>query len=182
MSSMAQPGKPSAHAVCIPYPSQGHITPMLKLAKLLHHRGFQITVVNTEFNHRRLVKSQGASSLHSVSSFRFETIPDGLPLSDADATQDIPSLCDSIRKNFLVPFRDLLTKLTSTVTCIVSDVDMNVFTVKVAEELCIPVVLLWTASTSGFMGYVHYRQLIQKGIAPLRGKFTVKPSIFLTIT
>jgi len=25
------------HVVCIPYPLQGHINPMLKLAKLLHH-------------------------------------------------------------------------------------------------------------------------------------------------
>ena len=24
------------HAVCVPFPAQGHITPMLKLAKLLH--------------------------------------------------------------------------------------------------------------------------------------------------
>ena len=175
-------GKPSPHAVCIPCPTQGHITPMLKLAKLLHHRGFQITFVNTEFNHRRLLKSQGASTLRSVSSFRFETIPDGLPPSEANVTQDIPSLCDSIRKNFLVPFRDLLTKLTSTVTCVVSDATMSLFTVKVAEELCIPVVLLWTASTGAFMGFVHYRQLIQKGIAPLRGKITVKPSKFLAIT
>ncbi|XP_057470256.1 7-deoxyloganetin glucosyltransferase-like isoform X2 [Actinidia eriantha] len=181
MSSMAQTGKPSPHAVCIPYPAQGHITPMLKLAKLLHHRGFQITVVNTEFNHRRLLKSQGASSLHSVSSFRFETIPDGLPPSDADATQDIPSLCDSVRKNFLVPFRDLLTKLTSTVTCIVSDVTMNVFTVKVAEELCIPVVLLWTSSTSAFMGFVHYRQLIQKGMTPLRDEICLSNGYLDTV-
>ncbi|WOH01658.1 hypothetical protein DCAR_0521043 [Daucus carota subsp. sativus] len=30
------------HALCIPYPSQGHINPMLKLAKLLHHKGFHI--------------------------------------------------------------------------------------------------------------------------------------------
>lgn len=25
---------------CIPYPAQGHKIPMLKLAKLLHHKGF----------------------------------------------------------------------------------------------------------------------------------------------
>jgi hypothetical protein len=28
---------------------------MLKLAKLLHARGFHVTFVNTEFNHRRLL-------------------------------------------------------------------------------------------------------------------------------
>lgn len=74
------------HAVCIPYPGQGHITPMLKLAKLLHFKGFQIPLVNTEFNHKRLLKSQGPDSLNGFPSFRFETIPDGLPESDEEDT------------------------------------------------------------------------------------------------
>ncbi|XP_061345945.1 7-deoxyloganetin glucosyltransferase-like [Gastrolobium bilobum] len=114
------------HANCIPYPAQGHITPMLKLAKLLHFRGFHITFVNTEFNHKRLLKSQGPNSLNGFPSFRFETIPDGLPESDVDATQDTPSLCDSVRKTCLTPFKNLLHKLNNAtnippVTCIVSD-------------------------------------------------------------
>jgi hypothetical protein len=34
------------HAVCRPFPAQGHITPMLKLAKLLHFNGFHIAFTN----------------------------------------------------------------------------------------------------------------------------------------
>ncbi|CAL5384060.1 unnamed protein product [Camellia sinensis] len=172
MGSMGQLEKP--HAVCIPYPAQGHINPMLKLSKLLHQRGFHITFVNTEFNHKRLLKSRGPDSLNGLSSFRFETIPDGLPESDADATQHIPSLCESTRKHCLAPFKDLLSKLNDTassnvppVTCIVSDGIMN-FTVDAAEELGIPEVLLWTASACGFMGYEQYRNLIDKGYIPLK--------------
>ena len=89
MDSIAE--KP--HAVCIPFPAQGHINPMLKLAKLLHHKGFHITFVNTEYNHKRLLKSRGPNSLDGLPSFTFETIPDGLPPTDANATQDILSLC-----------------------------------------------------------------------------------------
>ncbi|GLT31169.1 hypothetical protein SLA2020_059250 [Shorea laevis] len=77
------------HAVCIPGPAQGHINPILKLAKLLHHRGFHITFVNTEFNHKRLLKSRGSDSLNGLPSFCFDTIPDGLPPTDVDATQDL---------------------------------------------------------------------------------------------
>ncbi|CAN1333253.1 UDP-glycosyltransferase 85A4 [Linum perenne] len=66
---------------------------MLKLAKLLHQRGFHVTFVNTEYNHRRLLKSRGSSAFESLSSrFRFETIPDGLPLSDEDVTQCVFSV------------------------------------------------------------------------------------------
>ncbi|KAH0734190.1 hypothetical protein KY285_009897 [Solanum tuberosum] len=163
------------HAVCIPYPAQGHINPMLKLAKILHHKGFHITFVNTEFNHRRLLKSRGPHSLDGLSSFRFETIPDGLPTCDADATQDIPSLCKSTTETCLGPFRDLLAKLNETsntsnvppVTCIVSDGVMS-FTLAAAQEIGVPEVLFWTTSACGFLGYMHYSTVIEKGYAPLK--------------
>ncbi|CAA6675268.1 unnamed protein product [Spirodela intermedia] len=102
MGSISISEKP--HAVCVPYPAQGHITPMMMLAKLLHSRGFHITFVNTEYNHRRLLKSRGPSALDGLPDFRFETIPDGLPPSDIDGTQDIPSLCESTMNTCLVPF------------------------------------------------------------------------------
>ncbi|KAF8404619.1 hypothetical protein HHK36_009507 [Tetracentron sinense] len=172
MESMAVAEKP--HAVCIPYPAQGHINPMLKLAKLLHYRGFHITFVNTEFNHQRLLKSRGPDALNGFPDFQFHTIPDGLPPSDVDATQDIPSLCDSTRKTCLVPFRNLLSKLNHTsssnvppVSCIVSDGVMS-FAVEAAEELAIPGVLFWTTSACGFMGYVQYPNLIERGLVPLK--------------
>ena len=173
------------HAVCVPYPAQGHINPMLKLAKLLHHKGFHITFVNTEFNHKRLLKSGGPDSLNGLNSFRFETIPDGLPpTTNVDTTQNIPSLCASTRKNCLAPFRDLLTKLNCSpgtvppVTCIVSDGVMS-FTLDAAQELGVPDVLFWTTSACGFMGYLHYHCLVEKGYTPLKG--TIKYSrIYIT--
>ena len=167
----AKMGSEKPHAVCIPYPAQGHINPMLKLAKLLHCRGFRITFVNTEFNHTRLLNAQGPNCLSGLPTFQFETIPDGLPPSDVDATQDIPSLCVSTKKNCLAPFRRLLAKLNHDgppVTCIFSDAIMS-FTLDAAQELGIPDLLLWTASACGFMAYVQYRSLIDKGFTPLKG-------------
>ncbi|KAL2977556.1 hypothetical protein AAZX31_13G073800 [Glycine max] len=159
------------HAVCIPYPAQGHINPMLKLAKLLHFKGFHITFVNTEYNHKRLLKARGPDSLNGLSSFRFETIPDGLPETDLDATQDIPSLCEATRRTCSPHFKNLLTKINNSdappVSCIVSDGVMS-FTLDAAEELGLPEVLFWTTSACGFMCYVQYEQLIEKGLTPLK--------------
>ncbi|KAG5250988.1 UDP-glucuronosyltransferase family protein [Salix suchowensis] len=163
------------HAVCIPFPAQGHINPMLKLAKLLHHRGFHITFVNTEYNHKRILKSRGLNSLDGLPSFQFKAIPDGLPPSSStDATQDIPSLCESTRKSCSVPFKNLIADLNDTsssivppVTCIVSDGAMS-FTLEAAQELGIPEVLFWTTSACGFLAYAHYRPLIEKGLTPLK--------------
>ncbi|XP_057948559.1 7-deoxyloganetin glucosyltransferase-like [Malania oleifera] len=161
------------HAVCIPYPAQGHINPMLKLAKLLHHRGFHITFVNTHYNHKRLLNSRGPNTLDGLPDFRFTSIPDGLPPSDADATQDIPSLCDSTSKTCLAPLRALLAQLNGAssdappVTCIVSDGSMS-FTLDAAEELGVPEVLFWTTSACGLLCYMQYPHLIKRGLTPIK--------------
>ncbi|KAK6282320.1 hypothetical protein POUND7_016145 [Theobroma cacao] len=174
MSSYLVDAKP--HAVCIPYPAQGHINPMLKLAKFLHHKGFHITFVHTEYNYKRLLRSRGPNSVDGLPDFRFEAIPDGLPHTDADATQDIPSLCDSTSKNCLAPFRDLLYKLNDVaaasssippVSSIVSDGGMS-FTVKAAEEFGIPDVLFWTPSACGFLCYLQLPSLVERGLTPVK--------------
>ncbi|XP_010676253.2 7-deoxyloganetin glucosyltransferase [Beta vulgaris subsp. vulgaris] len=176
------------HVVCIPYPAQGHIRPMLKLAKLLHSKGFHITFVNTEYNHRRLLRARGPNFLDAVSSFRFEAIPDGLPTSDADATQDIPTLCHAVMNYFLEPFKQLLVKLNDPssglprVTLILSDCVMP-FTLDAAQQLGgIPLVWLWTASACGFLGYSQYRPLLDKGIVPFKdSKFATDGSLGMVV-
>ncbi|RXH90198.1 hypothetical protein DVH24_032555 [Malus domestica] len=164
------------HAVCLPFPYQGHIKPLLKFAKLLHHRGIRITFVNTEYNHRRLLKSLGPNTLDGFKDFHFETIPDGLPPSDsADSTQDIYDICDAIQNNLLAPFQSLLAKLnavaasnnTPPVTSIVSDGFMS-FSITAAEELGLPIVLFFPTAACGFMGFKHYRALAEKGFTPLK--------------
>lgn len=176
MDSIQEISKLKPHAVCIPYPAQGHINPMLKLAKILRQRGFHITLVHTEYNCKRLLKSRGPNSLDGIPDFRFEAIPDGLPSTeDVDSTQDIPSLCYSTSKNCLGPFMDLLSKLNRTptsnvppVTCIVSDGAMS-FTVNAAEKFGVPCVHLWTPSACGFVCYTQYHKIMEKGLAPLKG-------------
>nr|KYP47348.1 Cytokinin-O-glucosyltransferase 2 [Cajanus cajan] len=160
------------HAVLTPYPVQGHINPLFKLAKLLHLRGFHITFVHTEYNHKRLIKSRGSNALDGLSDFHFETIRDGLPTTDedADVTQDIVSLCKSVRENFLTPFRDLLAKLNHSatpVTCLVSDCAMT-FTLQAAQELSLPIVLFPPASACSLLAVMHYRTLFDKGLIPLK--------------
>ncbi|KAG6698998.1 hypothetical protein I3842_08G047800 [Carya illinoinensis] len=162
------------HAVCIPYPAQGHINPMMKLAKLLHYRGFHITFVNTEFYNKPLLKSRGPNSLDGLPSFRFTTIPDGLPESDAEATQDVPSLCESTKKHCLTPFRNLLRKLNDTtstnvppVSCIVSDGSMS-FTLDAAAELGVPEVLFWTTSACVSWATLNITVSWRKVLTPLK--------------
>ncbi|KAE8797652.1 Cytokinin-O-glucosyltransferase 2 [Hordeum vulgare] len=166
------------HAVCLPAPAQGHITPMLKLAKILHTRGFYVTFVNTEFNHRRLLRSRGPAALNGLPDFRFASMPDGLPPSDADATQEVGGLCYSIMTAFLPHFMALLGRLgdpssgVPPVTCLVVDGVMS-FGYDAAKEIGVPCAALWTSSACGFMGYRHYRQLIEQGFVPFKDESQV---------
>lgn len=155
---------------------------MLKVAKLLHARGFHVTFVNTDYNHRRILRSRGPHALDGLTSFRFETIPDGLPWTDVDAKQDMLKLIDSTMNNCLSPFKDLLTRLNSSsdvppVSCIVSDASMS-FTIDAGEELEIPVVLLWTNSATALMLYLHYQKLMEKGIIPVKDESDLKTEIY----
>ncbi|KAL4614839.1 hypothetical protein ACB092_07G081800 [Castanea dentata] len=151
MGSISEAIRP--HIVCIPYPLQGHINPMLKLAKLLHHKGFYVSFVNTEYNHQRLLRSRGPNSLDGLPDFHFETIPDGLPPSDADVSQDIPSLSVSISKNGLLPLCNLISKLNDT-----SSWDRPPVT-SIISDGCI---------SCGFLGYMHYHHLVERGLTPLK--------------
>ncbi|XP_015880718.2 7-deoxyloganetin glucosyltransferase [Ziziphus jujuba] len=159
------------HILCIPTPAQSHIKAMLKLAKLLHSRGFHITFVNTAYNHKRFLKSLGPDSLHGLPDFRFETIPDGLPPSDADATQDLVPLIEAIMGKMLAPFCDLVKRLNDMtrtgndspppVTRIVSDGFMP-FTITAGRELKIPVVFFYTIPACSFMGFKQLGTLLEK--------------------
>uniref|UniRef100_M8BN37 Cytokinin-O-glucosyltransferase 2 n=1 Tax=Aegilops tauschii TaxID=37682 RepID=M8BN37_AEGTA len=175
MGSLAPGDRP--HAVMIPYPAQGHVTPMLKLAKLLHAKGFHVTFVNNEFNHRRLLRSQSADTLRGLPGFRFAAIADGLPPSDREATQDIPALCYSTMTTCLPRFKELIVKLNEEaeasggalppVTCVVADSVMS-FGLRAARELGLRCATLWTASACGYMGYCHYKDLLDRGLFPLK--------------
>ncbi|KAM7488383.1 hypothetical protein LguiB_025867 [Lonicera macranthoides] len=159
------------HAVCIPFPAQGHINPMLKLSLLLHHHNFHITFINTDYNHNRLLRSRGPDSLAGFPDFHFRTIPDGLPPTDADSTQHIPSLCDSTRKNCLVPFIELLKRLNDDldvppVSCVISDAVMG-FAVAAAEVVGVRSVVFRASSACCDICYMHCRDLVERGIVPL---------------
>ncbi|KAJ9567997.1 hypothetical protein OSB04_003963 [Centaurea solstitialis] len=156
------------HVIFIPYPAQSHVKAMLKLAELLHRKGLQITFVNTEYIHKRLLDSAGRNFfVNGLPDFRFETIPDGIPRSSED-DEGLELILHSVETKLLAPFLELLAKLPTPPTCIISDGFVSVFTVDAAEKLGIPIMLYWTFSACGFMGLYQVQSLINKGLSPLQ--------------
>ncbi|PRQ52319.1 putative 7-deoxyloganetin glucosyltransferase [Rosa chinensis] len=142
----------------VPFPCQGHIKPFLKFAKLLHHRD--------------------RKSLDGLPDIQFEAIPDGLPPnSDSDSIQDITANVDSIDKNFLSPFCNILDKINpdaanshSTSQVLMQHVvdGFTSFSITAAEELGIPIVMFFTIAACGFMGIKQFRSRLEKGYTPVK--------------
>ncbi|CAN6206123.1 unnamed protein product [Urochloa humidicola] len=169
------PAKP--HVLLIPYPAQGHVNPFLKLAKALHARGFHVTFVHTEYNHGRLLRARGPTAFDAGAgaegSFRFETIPDGLPPSDLDATQDIWALCEATRRTGPDAVRGLVERLNRAgggvppVSCVVADGAMG-YVVHVAKEMGLLAYLFFTPSGCGYLAYLNFDQLVKRGYVPFK--------------
>lgn len=146
---------------------------MLKLAIILHHKGFHITFVNTDYNHNRLVRSQGHAAVQGLPDFQFATIPDGLSWDDdADSTQNISLLGPSTSKKSLGPLNDLIDMLNGSslppVSCVVADVLMT-FALDAAEKIGVPGVLLRTAAACSFMCDKQMGRLVEEGLLPIKG-------------
>ncbi|KAI3807074.1 hypothetical protein L1987_22996 [Smallanthus sonchifolius] len=145
---------------------------MLKLARLLHHKGLHITFINTESNHLRLFKHGGSHGLDGVPGFQFKTVPDGLtsnPDDETEPTQTPEEVSLYLLTHFLDSFLDLVAGLEIPPTCVICDGFMTFAnTIYAAEKLQIPIILYWTMAACGFMVYYKAKVLFDKGIVPLK--------------
>ncbi|KAL5163954.1 Linamarin synthase 2 [Glycine soja] len=150
--------RPQPHVVCVPFPAQGHINPLIQLAKALHWRGFHIT-----FHHPR------PNLAFSMRPFQM-----GYHHGTMMETQ-MASPC-----NFLAPFKELLIKLNTSsgappVSAIISD-GLMTFAIQAAQDLSIPEAQFWIASACGFMGYIQFNELANRGIIPFEDDESITDS------
>ncbi|KAL0329906.1 UNVERIFIED_CONTAM: 7-deoxyloganetin glucosyltransferase [Sesamum radiatum] len=128
------------HAVLVPFPTQGHLNPFLKLAKLLHHTGFHITYVNTEFNHTRLLNSKGSSVLENLPDFFSRPSQMGCRLPTV-----MPRRAFQLCANGVMAF-----------------------TLEAALEINVPYVMFWTFGVCGFLSLKLFADLTDRGITPFK--------------
>uniref|UniRef100_A0A1J3J5S9 UDP-glycosyltransferase 76C4 n=1 Tax=Noccaea caerulescens TaxID=107243 RepID=A0A1J3J5S9_NOCCA len=121
--------------ILFPLPVQGCINPMIQLAKILHSRGFSITLIHTRFNAPK-------ASSHPL--FTFLQIQDGLSETET-GTDDNTLLFSLLNRRCETPFRDCLTRLLQSsdseteenkekISCLIHDSGW-IFTESVANSL-----------------------------------------------
>ncbi|EFJ27165.1 hypothetical protein SELMODRAFT_95938 [Selaginella moellendorffii] len=171
------------HAAVLPIPTLGHITPFLHLSRALASRGFVITFINTEGNHRDLkdIVSQ-EESFGSGGSIRFETVP-GVQTSEADFTapETRPMFFEALMA-MQGPVESLLVRsmardddLVPPVSCFISDM-LFPWSTEVPRRIGIPEVKFWVASASCVLLYSSYPQMLEKGDIPVQD-FSMDKSI-----
>ncbi|XP_077216623.1 7-deoxyloganetic acid glucosyltransferase-like [Tasmannia lanceolata] len=171
MEEAPKPENQVPHVLLFPYPGQGHINSMMKLAQLLCLGGLRVTFLNTQHNHDRLLS---CNDVHSVFSrwpgFRFRAISDGLPAEHPRSLERFMDLWDSLNDNTKQLFREMLIsgrRESDAVTFIIADGSLT-FTIDVADELGIPAIACRTHSACGFLAYLSIPRLIEEGDLPFQ--------------
>ncbi|CAK9165232.1 unnamed protein product [Ilex paraguariensis] len=152
--------KKGRRLLLFPLPLQGHITPMLQLANILHSKGFSITIIHTHFN---------SPNQFNYPQFTFEPISDGLSENDA-STIDVLALISLLNSNCVEPFRDCLARLLSEVAeepfaCLITDA-VWYFTQAVVDSLKLPRIVIHTTSVCSFLAFAALPLLREKGYLP----------------
>lgn len=173
------------HVLIFPFPAQGHVNSMLKLAELLSLFGLRITFLNIHRIHQKLTLHTDIESRFSrFPKFRFQTITDGLPLENRSLGK-FSELIDCLKSVTKPLLRQMLVsgQLGPNPTCIILDGLFN-FIVDVDAEPTIPVFSFRTISACSFWAYSFVPKLIEDGQLPIKGNrstidFQIFPSLFV---
>ncbi|WOL13582.1 hypothetical protein Cni_G22352 [Canna indica] len=152
------------HVLMVSFPGQGHINPLLRLAKRIAAKGLLVTVSSTDEMGSRIAVATAKSIAQlavptpvGYGFIRFEFFPDGLALDDP-ARKDLDSLMPSLRTACPPALAELIRRQASAgrpVSCVVNNPFIP-WVLDVAVDLGIPCGVLWVQSCAVFTIYYYY--------------------------
>ncbi|GLJ48706.1 hypothetical protein SUGI_1027200 [Cryptomeria japonica] len=157
------------HAVVVPFPVQGHINPMMHLAKVLRSQGFIVTFIHTDHVHSRMLKLNSCSI--GEEGIQFRHIPDGLP--ESDCRTDFAKLASATENTMPILLRNLIHEINERrdcppVTFLVADFFAG-WALDVAHHFNIPAAAFWPGLIATYAIIHHIPSLISKGVIPSNG-------------
>ncbi|KAL6637885.1 hypothetical protein ACP70R_025457 [Stipagrostis hirtigluma subsp. patula] len=159
------------HVVVLPFPAQGHVTPLMELSHRLVDRGFEVTFVNTEPIHALVLAAMGrpadgAGKAQTVDGIRLVSVPDGL--ADGDDRRDLRKVVDSVMR--CVPgYVEQLIRETTNVKWLVGDVTIGVC-FEAARKQGVRVAAVFPASAACLGTLFKIPQLIEDGFLDDKGR------------
>ncbi|KAJ1258920.1 hypothetical protein BS78_10G113000 [Paspalum vaginatum] len=154
------------HVVILPAPAQGHVTPLMELSHRLVDHGFEVTFVNTEMQHARVLRALPAGSgTAAIGGIHLASIPDGLA-NDEDRS-DLNKLTDSCHRHMPGNLERLVAEMEAAgrpkVKWFVGDLTAG-FCFEVVRKLGIRVASLWPASAACLATLLNIPKLIEEGL------------------
>ncbi|XP_011100441.1 UDP-glycosyltransferase 82A1 [Sesamum indicum] len=148
--------------ILIPYPAQGHVTPMLRLASLLSNLGLRPVVITPEFIHRRI-----SPQINPEDGIRCLSITDGL---DAETPPDFFSIERAMEENMPPILEALLRKMIDEeeeegggIACLVADL-LASWAVDVARRCGVAAAGFWPAMHATYRLIAAIPHLIRTGV------------------
>ncbi|KAK6117425.1 hypothetical protein DH2020_048834 [Rehmannia glutinosa] len=156
---------------------------MLEFSRWLAKHGIKVTFVNTEFNHKRILKSLSESdNIQEV--LTMVSIPDGMePWEDR---RDLAKITEAIFRVPPVELESLIEKINreeggDKITCVVADATMA-WALEVAEKLEIKRAAFWTAAAVVLAVSLNIPKLISDGIMDGDGRILKDQMVQLSPT
>ncbi|KAM3368730.1 hypothetical protein ACQJBY_016946 [Aegilops geniculata] len=141
----------------VPFPAQGHVTPMLHLARALAAHGVAATVAVPDFIHRRIAGTTAGSDDDGVA---LASIPSGV----ADCGADPPGFAEfahAMEHHMPAHLERLLSR--RRVACVVVDV-LASWAVPVAERCGVPAAGFWPAMLASYRVVAAIPELMEEGL------------------
>lgn len=159
-----------AAVVLVPFPAQGHVSPMFLMARALAARGVDATLAVPDFVHRRMVGAScshdgdGTDGRHGVG---IASIPTGVPDDGNGEPPCFAAFAHAMEHTMPARLEEMLMRRASTgrggVACLIVDV-LASWAVPVAERCGVPAVGFWTAMLATYRAVAAIPELIAKGL------------------
>lgn len=171
----------------IPFPAQGHVLPLMTFSRYLAHQGIQITFINTEFNHNRIINSLSKSSHDDYVGDRIKlvSIPDGL--EDSPEERNIPGkLSESVLRFMPSRVEELIERMISKtsggcggaiISCIVADQSLG-WAIEVAVKFGIRRAAFCPAAAATMVLGFSIQKLVDDGLIDSDGKNNLDQSCY----
>lgn len=156
------------HVIVIPFPAQGHVAPLMKLAYHLADHGVKVTFVNTESIHQKIL-SAVTEEVAKGFPINLVSIPDGWDYN-VDLEADSWKALEIAPKFLRVHLQSLIENLNQDhqVTHVIADINIG-WALEVSKKMFINTIAFVPYGVGNLAIILHSSKLIETGVIDAEG-------------